>query len=184
MHRHLPCLAAALALLASDFALAQSSVRRIGASPNTTARPASNPQGSGIQQGPATSATGGTQTAQPGAPSPNGLASPFPPQLPSLFVPGTSAAGTAPPENVTEAPNTAVMGAGPSGPLGPTRVSAGANYTIVDIARAFIMADTDRDGELTRSEAARLTIMPLNFEEMDANHDNRLTRSEYEDSVR
>lgn len=184
MHRHLPCLAAALALLASDFALAQSSVRRIGASPNTTARPASNPQGSGIQQGPATSGTGGTQTAQPGAPSPNGLASPFQPQLPSLFVPGTSAAGTAPPENVSEVPNTAVMGAGPSGPLGPTRVFAGANYTIVDIARAFIMADTDRDGELTRSEAARLTIMPLSFEEMDANHDNRLTRSEYEDSVR
>lgn len=173
MHRVLPCLAATLALLASDFALAQSSVRQIAAKPNTSA-----------QQGASTPGTGGTQTAQPGAPSPNGLASPFPPQLPSLFVPGTSAAGTAPAENVSEAPNTAVMGAGPSGPLGPTRVSAGANYTIVDIARAFIMADTDRDGELTRSEAARLTIMPLSFEEMDANHDNRLTRSEYEDSVR
>lgn len=170
MHRALSCLAAALALMAGDFAQAQTSRRTVAVPNPAAAKPGAN-------------APGGSAPVS-GAPSPNGLASPFPPQLPSLSVPGTSAVGTAPPENVPEAPTTTVMGAGPAGPLGPTRVSAGANYTVVDIARAFIMADNDRDGELTRSEAARLTIMPLSFEEMDANHDNRLTRSEYEDSVR
>lgn len=172
MHRVLPCLAATLALLAGDFALAQS------------ARPGNNAQGAGARAGPAALGAGATPAPVFGAPSPNGLASPFPPQLPSLFVPGTSATGTAPPENVPEAPSIGVMGSGRAGTPGPTRVSAGANYTVVDFARAFIMADSDRDGELTRSEAARLTIMPLSFEEMDANHDNRLTRSEYEDSAR
>ena len=165
MQRVLPCLAAALALLAGDFALAQSSSR-----------------------GPSSAATGAAPSSGSaqsfGAPSPSGLASPFPPQLPSLSVPGTSAVGTAPPENVPEAPITPGRGIRAAGSPGPSHAAAGANYTVVDIVRAFIMADNDRDGELTRSEAARLTIMPLSFEEMDANHDNRLTRSEYEDSVR
>ena len=54
----------------------------------------------------------------------------------------------------------------------------------VDIARSFLGADANRDGELTRAEAARLTLMPLPFEDMDLNRDGILSRSEYEEGVR
>jgi len=60
----------------------------------------------------------------------------------------------------------------------------GAPYTALQLAQSFIGADANRDGELTRAEAQRLTIMPYSFEEMDRNHDGILTRFEYEDGVR
>jgi hypothetical protein len=62
--------------------------------------------------------------------------------------------------------------------------SAGLPHTALEIARSFIGADANRDGELTRGEAQRLSILPYSFEEMDRNHDGVLTRSEYEESVR
>ena len=139
----------------------------------------------------------------PGAPSASGLPSPFPPAAPSIAVPGTSATGTFAPQDVTAvppssigtgmeaqaadmqytAPSTNVMGAGAYGTRGMSRPMAGP-VSDVDIARSFMMADGNRDGELSRAEATRLTILPLSFEEMDANHDDRLTRSEYEEAVR
>jgi hypothetical protein len=126
----------------------------------------------------------------PGAPSASGLASPFPPSVPTIAVPGTSAAGTAAPGSPPTgdlaglAPDTSVMGAGAYGTRGLTRTSAPGPVTDVDIARSFLMADGNRDGELSRAEAMRLSLMPLAFEEMDANHDDILTRSEYEAAVR
>ena len=60
----------------------------------------------------------------------------------------------------------------------------GGPYTALQIAQSFLAADANRDGELTRAEAQRLTIMPYSFEEMDRNHDGILTRSEYEDALR
>jgi hypothetical protein len=127
--------------------------------------------------------------ALPGAPSANGLASPFPPAVGTLGVPGTSAAGTVGPSDINSGMNvdTSVMGAagaGAYGTRGMTRTSGPGPISAVDIARSFLGADGNRDGELSRSEAMRLSIMPLSFEEMDANHDDRLTRSEYEDAVR
>lgn len=145
----------------------------------------------------------------PGAPSPAGLPSPipnpagltsqFPAGLPPppanpaglpvptdtvLPAPGTTGGGRgAGPDLV---PQTTVMGAGGYGvPAGPQYPSMGAApYTALQMAQSFLGADANRDGELTKPEAQRLTIAPSTFEEMDRNHDGVLTRFEYEDAVR
>lgn len=83
---------------------------------------------------------------------------------------------------------TTTMGAGGGGGLarGPAQTvpSGGAGFSAVDIARSFINADSNRDGQLTRSEARRLTLVMQSFEEMDRNYDGVITRSEYEDGLR
>jgi hypothetical protein len=143
----------------------------------------------------------------PGAPSPTGLASPipnpagltsqFPGGLPAPPVNSTGlpapADTTQPPSITTGAggrptnpdglpPTTTVMGYGaPAGPL-PSGLGRGP-YTALQIAQSFLAADANRDGELTRAEAQRLTIAPYTFEEMDRNHDGILTRFEYEDAM-
>jgi len=150
-----------------------------------------------------------TGAVGPGAPSPTGLASPIPnpagltSQFPAgLPPPAVNVTGlpaptdTVAPAPVTAgggravvtdvAPQTTVMGAGGYGvPAGPQYSSMGAApYTALQIAQSFLAADANRDGELTRAEAQRLTILPATFEEMDRNHDGVLTRSEYEDALR
>jgi hypothetical protein len=87
---------------------------------------------------------------------------------------------------------TTVMGAAGGGGLarGPAQTVAGggagggAGFSAVDIARSFINADGNRDGELSRSEARRLTLAMQSFEEMDRNYDGVITRAEYEDGLR
>jgi hypothetical protein len=75
------------------------------------------------------------------------------------------------------------MGYGaPAGPL-PSGVGHG-SYTALQVAQSVLGADGNRDGELTRAEAQRLTLAPYTFEEMDRNHDGIITRFEYEDAVR
>jgi hypothetical protein len=69
------------------------------------------------------------------------------------------------------------MGAGPSGP-GP------GPYTALQLSQSFLQADANRDGDLTRAEAQRLTIAPLGFDDMDRNKDGLVSRSEYDDSTR
>ncbi len=106
--------------------------------------------------------------------NPTGLTSPFPSGLPSPndTPPGSPAidAGIA---------NPGVMGAGGGG-LRPSMVLGGPGFTAQQIAASFIGADLNRDGELTRAEAQRLTIAPYSFEEMDQNKDGVLSRAEYE----
>jgi hypothetical protein len=183
--RHLVTLAGACfaALLATS---AEAQARRIAAVPQAAR-----------QAAPAGVATFGT-------PSPSGLASPNPAQLtppsaPSLTPPGVpnlSSPGVAPGSPVTDAGivqpinpgggagvfivqgggvGTNAMGAGPAprGPLTPT-----------DLARAFYEADLNHDGELSRAEASRLTILPAPFDELDRNHDGVLSRFEYDDAFR
>ncbi|MBI2769040.1 MAG: EF-hand domain-containing protein [Burkholderiales bacterium] len=113
-------------------------------------------------------------------PNPAGLPSvlPHPAGLPDVTSPGT----VAPDASAVATPAPVVGGSGASSP-GREPMGAGP-YTAVDLARSFISADANRDGELTRAEAQRLTIMPLGFEDMDRNKDGVVTRSEYEDSVR
>ncbi|HWP11699.1 MAG TPA: hypothetical protein VNN06_07745 [Ramlibacter sp.] len=123
---------------------------------------------------------------------PAGLPSPMPnpaglpsPTVPNLASPGTPAGSR--PIDAEVAPQTSVMGAsgyGGGSAVRPSPGVGGGTYTALDIARSFIGADANRDGELTRAEAQRLTIMPYSFEEMDRNHDGILTRFEYEDGVR
>jgi hypothetical protein len=94
-----------------------------------------------------------------GAPPPNGSAPGTPPIItPSDVVPEIRAN---------------VMG----GP-GARRFSA------AELARSFIQADANRDGELTREEARRLAIRPYSFEEMDVNRDGVISRFEYEEATR
>jgi len=134
----------------------------------------------------------------PGLPSPAGLNSRFPAGLTADVLgnpPGTSTGGGATPgggggtggngsgdgdgDNVSGTPATNVMGAGapqPSG-IGP------GPYTAVDVARSFLTADANRDGELSRAEARRLTLGGFAFEELDTDHDGIITRGEYDDAM-
>lgn len=57
-------------------------------------------------------------------------------------------------------------------------------YSAAELAAAFIRADVNRDGQLTREEAQRLTIRPYSFDEMDTNHDGVISRFEYEEATR
>jgi hypothetical protein len=150
-----------------------------------------------------------TGAVGPGAPQPAGLPSPLanPAGLTSQFPAGLpspasinpaglpSSVGTPLPATVgggrgtagtDVVPQTTAMGAGGYGvPAGPQYLSGGAApYTALQIAQSFLAADANRDGELTRAEAQRLSIMPSSFEEMDRDHDGILTRFEYEDGVR
>jgi hypothetical protein len=69
------------------------------------------------------------------------------------------------------------MGAGAAAYRGP--------YSAVDITRAFMEADTNHDGDLSRGEAQRLSIfLPVPFDELDRNRDGLLSRFEYEDAFR
>jgi len=61
-------------------------------------------------------------------------------------------------------------------PLPPSR------WTAAQVQEAFEFADSDGNGELTRAEAQRLSIMPRSFEDMDENKDGVVTRSEYENA--
>jgi len=124
------------------------------------------------------------RSVQPATPavSPGGLLSPAPapggetPRPPSgLRPPPPVNAGVTPPTRVRRPPPVAAPQA--------TTASHGP-YTALQIAQSFLGADANRDGELTRAEAQRLSIMPYSFEEMDRNHDGILSRFEYEDGVR
>lgn len=60
----------------------------------------------------------------------------------------------------------------------------GSGLNPVDVARSFLRADSNGNGELSRAEAQRLSMAPLTFEEMDRNFDGVVTRAEYEDAMR
>lgn len=55
-------------------------------------------------------------------------------------------------------------------------------WTVAQIRQSFDLADTDSNGQLSRSEAQRLAIMPRPFEDMDQNKDGVISSAEYEGS--
>jgi hypothetical protein len=124
-----------------------------------------------------------------------------PPGAPSLTPPGAA--------NLSSpgvAPGSPAIDAGVATPVTPgggggvvvlqQTTAAGANamgaaaaprgpVSAVDIARAFLDADINHDGELSRAEAQRLGIpLPVSFDDLDRNHDGALSRFEYEDAFR
>ncbi|MFI4926619.1 MAG: hypothetical protein ACHP7E_02890 [Burkholderiales bacterium] len=71
--------------------------------------------------------------------------------------------------------------------MGPSQYasdSGAGGYSATDVARSFFFADANHDGELTRAEFRRLSILTMPFEQMDRNFDGVISRFEYEDSVR
>jgi hypothetical protein len=81
---------------------------------------------------------------------------------------------------VSSAPATAGPAAvQPSAPPAAAVPAPAARWTAADVRQAFELADTDSNGEITRSEAQRLTIMPRSFEDADQNKDGVLVLSEY-----
>ncbi len=140
---------------------------------------------------PAPPAIGATAAPSPALPSPTGLQSRFPAGLtaatlgtPGADVPPAPVAGggggvVPPPADSGTAVATNVMGAGAAQPL---EVGPG-GYSAVDVARAFLGADRNRDGELSRAEARQLTLGNFSFEELDRNHDGIVTRWEFDDAM-
>jgi hypothetical protein len=55
-----------------------------------------------------------------------------------------------------------------------------ARWTAEQVRQSFEQADANSDGQLTRAEAQRLSILPRSFEEMDENKNGILERTEYE----
>jgi hypothetical protein len=139
---------------------------------------------------PAALSSAGTTAAPPITlgPSPSGLRSPFPAGLPTPVPAGSDTTNTVVDGVLVDAvPATQVMGAAAGGYTrsAPQYVASGPGpYTALEVARSFLTADANRDGDLTRAEATRLTLMPFAFEEMDRDHNGVLTKSEYEDALR
>ena len=134
-----------------------------------------------------TSGSGGSVSPNPIAQSgtvvpPNGNSVTAGPGLENSLPGNGSSADTGNINNNTN--NTSVMGAGAT-VRGPGQSVGGAGgFSATDTARSFFFADANKDGELTRAEAARLSISTMSFEEMDRNFDGVITRFEYSDSVR
>lgn len=124
-----------------------------------------------------------------GLPNPAGLP---PPTVPNLSAPGVPP-GSPPIDSGIAAP-TVVGGGGGVVVVQQSAVSANAMgagpgirgpLSAVDIARAFLDADANHDGELSRSEAQRLSIpLGASFDDLDRNHDGVLSRFEYDDAFR
>jgi len=162
------------ALAGAAGAFAQTSLPRIAQAP----RPAA----------PAAVGSVGATPAAPIGPSASGLRSRFPAGLPTPIPAGAETTNTVVEGVVVDAvPATQTMGAAGAGYArsAPQYVPGGSGiYTALDVARSFLGADANQDGELSRAESTRLALMPLSFEEMDRDHNNILTRSEYEDALR
>jgi hypothetical protein len=64
----------------------------------------------------------------------------------------------------------------------PVPLPAG-RWTVAQVQQAFVLADSNSDGQLSRAEAQQLAILPRSFEDLDVNKDGALTREEYETGV-
>ncbi|MGZ5179392.1 MAG: hypothetical protein ACXWC2_02880 [Ramlibacter sp.] len=194
------CLVATLAF-GQTRALAPGAPR---AAPATTSGlPAGSPVPSGLTSGSA-------PALGAGAPAPSGLTSGSAPALPpgapaaSGLTSGSTVAPATSPGGITGADTTATPAGGStrgvvvlpadSGPatgtlgaatsVAPTRLQISGPLSALQIAQFFAQADGDGDGLLTRAEALRLPVVTMSFDDMDANRDGVVSRSEYEASLR
>ena len=175
----LGCLAAlVLSTLAAQAQTANRSVRQVAPRPVPTVTPGTGfgtPNAAGL---PSPSANPAGLPSP--LPNPGGIPSITNPNLTSPATPGNTITDEA---ATPQQPN--VMGGAAYGGGRPTAAAAVTGpLTALQIAQSFLAADLNRDGELTRAEAQRLTIAPFPFEEMDRDRNGILTRSEYEDALR
>jgi hypothetical protein len=68
----------------------------------------------------------------------------------------------------------------PGAPVATAQPVPAARWTAEQIRQAFDLADSNSDGQLSRAEAQRLSILPHSFEDLDQNKDGVLGRGEYE----
>ncbi len=104
------------------------------------------------------------QTTQPSIPPATTSTTPAPPETP-------------PPIEISATPPTIVRVVhGAPSILSP-------KYAARDLARAFAWLDSDQDGNLSRSEAARVTNVARYFDAADTNHDTMLSRQEFDNAM-
>ena len=85
-----------------------------------------------------------------------------------------------------EAAETAALRAAPPDlPPEPSREAARSiEFTAANIALAFSLLDRDKDGRISREEAAGIRGVERNFERADVNQDNSLSRAEFEQAMK
>ncbi len=64
-----------------------------------------------------------------------------------------------------------------------TAAPAEPKYTVAQIAQAFGFIDSNKDGKLSREEAAGFRGVARHFDEADANKDGVLSRQEFESAL-
>ena len=192
-HLSAPVLTALMLVGGLSAAHAQTAARpgSVQPAPQRAAPTPAQPAGNAATQpgGVAPAGLPGVQPNPGGLTLPNaaGLPSPNPTNLASPGTPAGSPATPAPGADTSAViqPGVAAMGAAGGAPGPAQNVPSGPNpYSAQQLAQAFRAADANLNGELTRAEAQRLSIMPASFEEMDRNKDGLLSRSEFEDGVR
>jgi hypothetical protein len=133
--------------------------------------------------------------ANTGLPNPAGLNLPVPNGPTPTAIPGATPAGQAGAPTATV--NQPLGGSGSGGGVavvtsgaaggGTNAMGAGAAYygrpSPVDVARMFMQADSNHDGELSRLEAQRFGLA-MTFDDLDTNHDGVVSRSEFDEAFR
>jgi hypothetical protein len=77
----------------------------------------------------------------------------------------------------------------PAAPAPPAAVvstaaaAAAPKYTAKDVERAFGFIDSNRDGKISREEAAAFRGVARHFDEADSNKDQALSRAEFESAL-
>jgi EF hand len=73
----------------------------------------------------------------------------------------------------------------PDLPPEPSREAARKiEFSAANIALAFSFLDRDKDGRISREEAAGIRGVERNFDRADVNHDNSLSREEFEQAMK
>ena len=85
----------------------------------------------------------------------------------------------------TEAPDAASRNS-PASQMAPAPSAAAVpsnKMTAQEVDKAFTQADTNRDGKLTRHEAARMPAVIQRFDSIDTDKDSLLSREEFDKAV-
>lgn len=71
----------------------------------------------------------------------------------------------------------------PAAPAVTTAQASEPKYTVAQIAQAFSFIDGNRDGQISREEAAGFRGVARHFDEADTNKDGSLSREEFESAL-
>lgn len=83
----------------------------------------------------------------------------------------------------TAVPAAPAQATAPTARAPATTVAAGPKYATKDIALAFSLIDANKDGKISRDEAAGFRGVARHFDEADTNKDQMLSREEFESAL-